>query len=65
MQMNLTPASPGSPGSAGKADARGAWLDQVLDQLQAARRLVDTLELPGLSQRIAQAEADAARLRRR
>ena len=59
MQTDLTPAYPV------RTDARAAWLDQVLEQLGAARALVDTLGLPGLAQRIAQAQADAARLRRR
>lgn len=61
MHINLPPALD----LGAKAEARAAWLDQVLEQLRAARDLVDTLGLPGLAQRIAQAEADAARLRRR
>ena len=48
-----------------RTDPRAAWLDQVLEQLGAARAVVDKLGHPGLSQRIAQAQTDAARLRRR
>lgn len=61
MQINSTPTID----LVGKADARAAWLDQVLEQLGAARSVADKLCIPGLARRIAQAEADATRLRRR
>lgn len=60
MQSNLAPYD-----FADKAGSRTAWLDLVLEQLAAARLAADTLGIPGLSQQIARAEADATRLRRR
>lgn len=65
MQINITPSEFSAIDLAAKSDARATWLDQVLDQLGAARRSTEMLGLPDLSQRIAQAEADANRLRRR
>lgn len=60
MQSNLIPVH-----IARKAEARAAWLDLVLEQLGAARTAADALGIPGLAARIAQAQADATRLRQR
>lgn len=60
MQRNLTAFDP-----AAKIEARAAWLDLVLEQLGAARTAADALGIPGLAARIAQAQADATRLRQR